>query len=172
MSRLWKNHGLSITVGALFVIAWVLQTLLGWGEFVAEQTALGESPEVFGESGYLWSWGRATFENWQSEFLQVFIFIVLTTFLIHRHSHESPDTDHATEASLRRIEARLIRLEAGTGSHGEASKEESITPEMVEAEHLGSVSVRAHWAYLLGVVGIGFALTIVLLALIHGLVSA
>ena len=40
-----------------------------------------------------------------------FVFIVLTAFLVHRRSHESPDTDYDTEAALRRIEARLQALE-------------------------------------------------------------
>jgi hypothetical protein len=64
-----------------------------------------------GDSGYIWSWAQSTFENWQSEFLQVFVFIVLTTFLVHRKSHESPDTDYDSEASLRRLEAKLDALE-------------------------------------------------------------
>ena len=38
------------------------------------------------------------------------MFIVLTTFLVHRKSHESPDTDFETEASLRRIEAKVDDL--------------------------------------------------------------
>ena len=37
--------------------------------------------------------------------------LVLTTFLVHRRSHESPDADFETEASLRRIEARLSAME-------------------------------------------------------------
>ncbi len=120
MSGLWRNHSLSITIAVLFLVAWVLQTVLGWGEYVAEQISLGEEPAVFGPTGYLWSWGRATFENWQSEFLQVFVFIVLTTFLIHRHSHESPDTDYDTEAALRRIEARLAKIEGEEQRHRRA----------------------------------------------------
>jgi hypothetical protein len=39
------------------------------------------------------------------------VFIVLTTFLIHKSSHESPDADYDTEASFRRIEAKLDALE-------------------------------------------------------------
>ncbi len=66
---------------------------------------------AFGDAGYFWRWGEATFENWQSEFLQLFTFVVLTTFLVHRSSHESPDTDYDTEASLRRIEAKIDALE-------------------------------------------------------------
>ena len=43
------------------------------------------------------------------------MFIVLTTFLVHRKSHESPDTDYDTEAALRRIEAKVDRLERERG---------------------------------------------------------
>ena len=47
-------------------------------------------------------------ENWQSEFLQLLTFVVLTTFLIHRGSHESRDSN---EGLLLRIEDRLARIE-------------------------------------------------------------
>ena len=109
--RIWRDYGLSITLVAIFLISWTLQTWMGWAEFVAEQQSHGETAEAFGPNGYVWRWGQATFENWQSEFLQVFVFVVLTTFLIHRKSHESPDTDYDTEASLRRIEAKIDDLE-------------------------------------------------------------
>ena len=108
---IWHNYGLSITLIVLFTVSWALQTWMGWVEFVAEQEEHGQVAEAFGPSGYFWRWGQATFENWQSEFLQVFVFVVLTTFLIHKKSHESPDTDYDTEASLRRIEAKLQDLE-------------------------------------------------------------
>jgi hypothetical protein len=110
MSRIWRDYGLSITLVLLFVLSWGLQTWMGWTEFASEQQAHGQQAQAFGDDGYIWSWGQATFENWQSEFLQVFVFIVLTTFLVHRRSHESPDTDYDTEASLRRIEAKVDAL--------------------------------------------------------------
>ena len=115
MRRIWRDYGLSLTLVTMFLGAWVLQTWTGWVQFVAEQQAHGQAASAFGPDGYVWSWAQATFENWQSEFLQVFVFIVLTTFLVHRKSHESPDTDHATEASLRRIEARLAVMEQQLG---------------------------------------------------------
>ena len=110
MRRIWRDHGLSITLAVFFLVAWALQTWTGWVEFVAQQGAQGQSANAFGGDGYVWSWAQATFENWQSEFLQVFTFIVLTTFLVHRKSHESPDADYETEASLRRIEAKVDAL--------------------------------------------------------------
>ena len=111
MRRIWRDYGLSITLIGLFLVSWALQTWMGWVEFVSEQEAHNQAAEAFGPDGYFWRWGQATFENWQSEFLQVFVFVVLTTFLVHRKSHESPDTDYDTEASLRRIEARLQEIE-------------------------------------------------------------
>ncbi len=110
--RLWSDYGLSITLAVMFLAAWALQTWTGWVEFVANQVSHGQAATAFGDDGYVWSWAQATFENWQSEFLQVFVFIVLTTFLVHRKSHESPDTDYDTEAALRRIEAKVDDLEA------------------------------------------------------------
>jgi hypothetical protein len=111
MNRVWRDYGLSITLIGLFLVSWALQTWMGWSEFVSDQQAHGEVAEAFGDNGYFWSWGQATFENWQSEFLQVFVFVVLTTFLVHKKSHESPDSDYDTEAALRRIEAKVDALE-------------------------------------------------------------
>jgi hypothetical protein len=113
--RIWRDYGLSITLVCLFLGAWALQTWTGWVEYVAAQRESGLVPTAFDDGGYVWSWAQATFENWQSEFLQVFVFIVLTTFLVHRNSHESPDTDYENEASLRRIEAKLDALDARVG---------------------------------------------------------
>jgi len=33
--RLWRDYGLSITLATLFLVAWTLQTWMGWSEFVA-----------------------------------------------------------------------------------------------------------------------------------------
>ncbi len=111
MRKVWRNYGLSITLAALFLFSWALQTWMGWTHFVAEQQQHDQQAQAFGPDGYIWEWGQATFENWQSEFLQLFTFVVLTTFLVHRKSHESPDTDYDTEAALRRIEARVQSIE-------------------------------------------------------------
>src|SRR5688572_13753991 len=89
MGRLWRDYNLRIVLFALFLVAWIGQTATGWVEFAAEQQQHGQEAAVFGQDGYFWRWGQATLENWQSEFLQLFTFVVLTTFLIHKGSHES-----------------------------------------------------------------------------------
>ena len=78
MRRIWDEYGLSIALALMFFASLVLQTWMGWNAFAAEQRSHDETPEAFGESGYVWDWGQATFENWQSEFLQLLTFVVLT----------------------------------------------------------------------------------------------
>ena len=121
MKRLWQNYSLSIVLAALFLISWVIQSWTGWVYFAGEQQQHGQVAEVFGSSSYIWQWAEATFENWQSEFLQLLTFVVLTAYLIHRGSHESKDTDDEMMQSLQRIEERLARLEVGAGSVRKAS---------------------------------------------------
>jgi Domain of unknown function (DUF6766) len=116
MTRLWRNYSLSIVLGALFLTSWGLQTWTGWNHFAAEQEAHSKQSEIFGASGYIWQWAAATMENWQSEFLQLLTFVVLTSFLIHRGSHESRDSDDEMKAMLQRIEERLARIEGEPGS--------------------------------------------------------
>jgi hypothetical protein len=51
--------------------------------------------------------------HWQSEFLQLFSFVVLSALFIHRGSAESKDSDEQMQKSLDRIERRLKALEGG-----------------------------------------------------------
>lgn len=116
LKHLWKNYGLSITLAALFLFSWIAQTAMGWVKYAEEQKEHQQVATVFGDGGYLWHWGEATFENWQSEFLQLLTFVVLTSFLIHKGSHESKDTDEEMMAAINRIEKKLSAIEGGGGS--------------------------------------------------------
>jgi len=91
----WRNYGLSITLAVLFLASWMLQTWMGWNEFVADQQAHGEVAHAFGDGGYFWRWGESTFENWQSEFLQFTLFILATVWLVQKGSNESKQLDEA-----------------------------------------------------------------------------
>jgi hypothetical protein len=111
MRKLWKDYNLSIVLAGLFVCSWAIQTWTGWVEYADEQRIHGELASVFGNSGYVWHWASATMENWQSEFLQLLTFVVLTSFLIHRGSHESKDSDQEMMSLLQSINKRLARME-------------------------------------------------------------
>ena len=111
LKRYWRDYSLSITVGVMFLVSFVLHTIFGWWQYVADQTSQGQDPTLFGWSGYIIYFGEWTFQNWQSEFLEVLVLIVLTAYLIHRGSHESKDSNDEMMAVLQRIERRLDDLE-------------------------------------------------------------
>jgi hypothetical protein len=110
--RLLRDYGLSVVLAALFLVSWMLHSVTGWLEFAADARTHGAAPQLFGDSGYLWSWLAATFENWQSEFLQLFTMVVLVSFLIHRGSQQSKDSDAELRAMLEEVEEQLHRIEA------------------------------------------------------------
>ena len=112
MKRLWRDYNLGIVFFALFAVSWVVQTYTGWREFASEQAALGEAATVFGDGGYVWTWSRTTFENWESEFLQLFSMVVLTAFFIFKGSAESKDGQEQLQQTVDRIERRLDELTA------------------------------------------------------------
>ena len=92
---------------ALFLVSWALQTWTGWREYQSEQQEHQQQAEVFGSDGYIWKWSEATFENWQSEFLQLLTMVTLTSFLVFKGSAESKDSDEEMQEALDRIEQRL-----------------------------------------------------------------
>jgi len=109
--ELWRNYSLSIVLALLFLGSFIGHTIAGWYEYSADQRAHGSAPEIFGDDGYGWVWGEWTLQNWQSEFLELASFVVLSSFLIHKGSPESKDGDDKMQATLERIEDKLRQLE-------------------------------------------------------------
>lgn len=106
MKKLWQNYNLSIVLGLLFLVSWIGQGVFQFMEFAEEQVTHQQPVELL---SFLPPFLSATFENWQSEFLQLFTFVVLTTFLIHKGSHESKDSDEEMKAQLTKIEKLIAR---------------------------------------------------------------
>jgi hypothetical protein len=112
LKRLWRDYSLSIVVGALFLGSFILHAIFGWWQYAADQASNGQEATLWGWDGYVIYFGEWTFQNWQSEFLEVLVLIVATAYLIHRGSHESKDGEDEMKATLARIERRLDDLEA------------------------------------------------------------
>lgn len=102
--RLWKNFGLSLGFCALFLISWVGQAVAEYQTFVDEQREHNESTEL---GDFAAQFSQSTLENWQSEFLQLFSFTIMSAILIHKGSAESKDSDDRIEGALKRIEDQL-----------------------------------------------------------------
>jgi hypothetical protein len=107
--RIWPHFALSIAFCALFFVSWIGQGVAEWQTYVDQQRAHDQPVEA---SGFIVEFGQSTLENWQSEFLQLFSFVVFSAVLIHRGSAESKDSDDRMEETLGRIERKLEELEA------------------------------------------------------------
>jgi hypothetical protein len=93
MSKILRNNGLSIVLTLLFLLFLVGQAVAGMYEYNDEQQEHGQPTVDF--AGYLNTshFVEATTENWESEFLQMFFFVVLTACLFQKGSAESKDPD-------------------------------------------------------------------------------
>jgi hypothetical protein len=111
--RLWREYSLSIVIGTMFLVSFALHVVFGWWQYAADQAANGQQATIFGLDGFVVYFGEWTFQNWQSEFLEVLVLITATVYFIHRGSPESRDGDDEMKATLERIEKKLDDLEAG-----------------------------------------------------------
>ncbi len=97
MNAFFKNNGLCICFLFLFIGALVGQTILGFEEHNKELIDEGAKAITFVSylaSGHFF---QATFENWESEFLQMALFVVFTIFLKQKGSSESKKIDEPEE---------------------------------------------------------------------------
>jgi hypothetical protein len=99
MKRFLRDNGLSLTFGLLFLGALVGQALAGHADFNNRQLVEG------GEAISLWQFLTSSefavdvAENWQSEYLQFFLYIFATVWLVQRGSPESkPPSRIGTES--------------------------------------------------------------------------
>jgi len=87
-SFLYKN-GLSIVLLAMMLLFWSGQFYTGWQEHNEERSEHGQielSAAQYATSGHFAS---STFENWESEFLQMAVYVLLTVSLRQKGSSES-----------------------------------------------------------------------------------
>jgi hypothetical protein len=93
MKTFFKNNSLSIIFFILFVIAIIAQTFFGLKEYNKELSELGADTislfDYFSSGHFI----ESTFENWESEFLQMALFVWLTIFLKEKGSSESKSFD-------------------------------------------------------------------------------
>ena len=121
--ELLRNNGLLLACLGLFAMFFAGMIIPGRATYNQEQQEHGSREQV-SVLKYL-STGdfvEATFENWESEFLQMGMYVVLTAFLYQQGSSESkplnepaPQDQDPREGELR-IRARRGRSVEGVGS--------------------------------------------------------
>ncbi len=99
MKQFLRDNGLSIAMFTIFALCAVGLAVVGWDTFNAEQEEHGRL--AIGLADYLATpdFGEAMFENWESEFLQMGAYVLLTVFLFQRGSSESKDPDESKGAA-------------------------------------------------------------------------
>jgi Domain of unknown function (DUF6766) len=85
----WSRNALSLACFAIFAVVLVGQSLTGWRSSVADAVQHGEADFSYWTYLTTGHFAEATFENWESEFLQMAAFVLLTAYLIQRGSGES-----------------------------------------------------------------------------------
>ena len=84
-----RDRALTLAMMAMFLLFLAGQLITGFAEYNGEQEQHGHATVAM--TGYLATghpW-EAIFENWESEFLQMGMFVLLTTFLTQKGSPES-----------------------------------------------------------------------------------
>ncbi|QCQ98011.1 DUF6766 family protein [Brevundimonas sp. SGAir0440] len=93
MKRFLRDNGLTLVLGLLFVACLAGQALTGLTSESADRAQHGEPAlhmvAYLGSGAFL----SSLFENWESEFLQMSTYVVLTAYLMQRGSPESKDLD-------------------------------------------------------------------------------
>jgi hypothetical protein len=92
---MWRNNGLSIVLTVLFAVSLAGHAVSGWMTHNSDQRQHGQAEIPF--SAFLTSseFGETVFENWESEFLQMAFYVVLTVFLFQKGSAESKSPDES-----------------------------------------------------------------------------
>lgn len=97
MPKVIRDNGLTIAVLLLFVVSIVGQSLTGHAHHNQEQQNHGKEAVTYVDYVRSADFIESVFENWESEFLQMAVYVWLTSFLFQRGSAESKDPDKPEE---------------------------------------------------------------------------
>ena len=93
MKRLLRDNSLSLVMFGLFALFLVGQSMTGSAVYNDDQREHGEAAIGYAEYLRTGHFVEATFENWESEFLQMGAYVLLTVFLFQQGSAESKEPD-------------------------------------------------------------------------------
>lgn len=89
LRRFFKNNGLSSILFAIFAMSIIGMSIAGWLADTNERHDHHQPAQSYGAYVTGGSFVEAVFENWESEFLQMWALVVLTVFLYQKGSADS-----------------------------------------------------------------------------------
>ena len=93
LAKAFHDNGLTIVLGVMFAGALIGMAGTGWHAFNDELISHGRAPLSILQYLTSGDFVSALFENWESEFLQMATYVMLTAVLVQRGSAESKDPD-------------------------------------------------------------------------------
>jgi hypothetical protein len=103
----FRNNGLSIVLAILFLGTWIGQSVAGHLEHNQQEQEHGRSAISYRQYLATGDFLEATAENWESEFLQMFAYVILTAMLFQKGSAESKWPDDAAKEEPRPVPEHL-----------------------------------------------------------------
>jgi hypothetical protein len=94
---MFKKYAYAWLTLGFFLVSFALHWTFGWMAFVSEQQAHGQPAQL---SEFLVEASRDTFENWQSEFLQLLWQVVGLAYFLYVGSPSSKENDDRMEAKI------------------------------------------------------------------------
>ncbi|MFE9652602.1 DUF6766 family protein [Micromonospora sp. NPDC006431] len=93
MPRWLRENALTVAMLGAFLIFLLLQSVFGWQTHNEELTQYGAAPLTWWAYLGTGHFAEAVFENWESEFLQMGGYVLLTAYLVQKGSAESKPED-------------------------------------------------------------------------------
>ncbi len=87
--RFWHNNNLSIVLFTIFFAALVGMSIAGWRSANAENESHQQPTQTYTEYIQSGDFVEGVFENWESEFLQMWALVVLTIWLRQKGADDS-----------------------------------------------------------------------------------
>jgi hypothetical protein len=126
---MWKGYGFAWVTLGFFLVSFIGHWLFGWFAYVSEQQAHAQPIQV---SEYLVEMSRDTFENWQSEFLQLLWQVGGLAILLYVGSPQSKEGDDRMEAKIDEI---LRRVDPQNGERIIQSLDDDYAGRHTDARH-------------------------------------
>jgi hypothetical protein len=124
-----------ITLG-FFLVSLLLHWYFGWRAFQDDAAQHGQAPEL---SAFAIEAARDTFENWQSEFLQLIWQVVGLAYFLYLGSPSSKENDDRLEAKI----DELLRLQIGEGAEAKIAE---IDRDYLRHDSHARPLGHGHWA--------------------------
>jgi hypothetical protein len=97
MKRILRHNGLSIAIFGLFLVFFIAESIAGHRAYNEDRSEHSRPLVTYAEYVTSGAFAESTLENWESEFLEMTAYVLLTSILFQKGSAESKSLAQAEE---------------------------------------------------------------------------